>query len=168
MTGVQTCALPISDDRFKRELTDWIRFSNGEAISTGDGLASRASGNPSLPRWVANLFLGSILNPKAQSKKDAGFIRSSSGLLLLVSAKNDKTAWIETGRAYERFALLATAMNVKNAYLNQPCEVPALRAQVQSYLNLNGAFPQLLVRFGHGPAMPRSLRRPVEQVLMAG
>ncbi len=158
----------MTDDRFKRELRDWIRFSNGEAISTMDGLASHASGNPSIPRWLASLFIGSMLNPKAQSKKDDGFIRSSSGLMLLVSVKNDKTAWIETGRAYERFALLATAMGVKNAFVNQPCEVPVLRAQVQSYLNLNGAFPQLLFRFGHGPAMPHSLRRPVEQVLMSG
>lgn len=157
----------MTDDRFKRELTDWIRFSDGEAIEKSDGLASRASGNPSVPRWVAKLFIGSVLNPKAQSKKDDKFIRSSSGLMLLVSAKNDKTAWIETGRASERFALLSTAMNIKNAYLNQPCEVPALRAQVQTYLNLNGAFPQLLFRFGHGPAMPRSLRRPVGQVVMA-
>ena len=156
----------LTDDRFKRELTDWIRFSDGEAIEKLDGLASRASGNPSVPRWAVNLFIGSVLNPKAQSKKDAGFVRSSSGLMLFVSVKNDKAAWIETGRASERYALLATAMNIKNAYLNQPCEVPALRAQVQTYLNLNGAFPQVLFRFGHGPAMPQSLRRPVGQVLM--
>ena len=133
-----------------------------------DGLASRASGNPSVPRWLASFFIGNVLNPKAQTKKDSGFIRSSSGLMLLVSAQNDKAAWVETGRAYQRFALQSTAMNVKNAFLNQPCEVPELRAQVQSHLNLNGAFPQLLFRFGHGPAMPRSLRRPVGEVLIAG
>ncbi len=157
----------MTDDKFKRELTDWIRFSDGEATEKMDGLASRASGNPSVPRWIATLFIGSVLNPKAQTKKDDGFVRSSSGLMLLVSPKNDKAAWIETGRAYERFALLSTAMGIKNAFMNQPCEVPELRAQVQSHLNLNGAFPQLLFRFGHGPAMPRSLRRPVGQVLMA-
>lgn len=60
----------------------------------------------------------------------------------------------------------ATTLNLKCAYLNQPCEVPAVRAQVQSHLSLNGAFPQLLMRFGHGPAMPRSLRRPVSEVLL--
>ena len=57
------------------------------------------------------------------------------------------------------FALLATALGLKNSYINQPCEVPELRAQVQAHLSLNGAFPQLLARFGYGPAMPRSLRR---------
>ena len=82
----------MTDDDFKHELTDWIRFSDHEAISTMDGLASRASGNPSVPRWLAKLFVGSLLNPKAQTKKDDKFIRSSSGLMLLVSTKNDKTA----------------------------------------------------------------------------
>ena len=156
----------MTDPNFKRELTDWIRFSNGEAIEKMDGLASRASGNPSVPRWLAKLFIGSLLNPKTETEKDDKLIRSSSGMMLLVSPKNDKTAWIETGRAYERFALLSTAMNLKNAFMNQPCEVPALRAQLQDHLNLNGAFPQLLFRFGHGPVMPQSLRRPLGQVLM--
>lgn len=156
----------MTDDTFKSEMIDWIRFSDREAVEKMDGLASRASGNPSIPRWVAQLFMGSLLNPKAQNKKDDLGIRSSSGLLLFVSQKNDKVAWIETGRAYERFALLSTAMNVKNAFLNQPCEVPELRSQVQSHLNLNGAFPQLLVRFGYSQAMPRSLRRPLNQVVI--
>jgi hypothetical protein len=156
----------MTDPNFKHELTNWIRFSDGEAIEKSDGLASRVMGNPSVPRWLAKLFIGSMLTPKSETKKDNKFIRSSSGLMLLVSPKNDKVAWIETGRAYERFALLATAMNIKNAFMNQPCEVPELRAQVQSRLNLNGAFPQLLFRFGHSPAMPKSLRRPVGQVLM--
>lgn len=156
----------MTDDAFKSELIGWIRFSNGEADEKMDGLASRAMGNPSLPRWLAQLFIGGMLTPKSQNKKDEGFVRSSSGLMLFVSQKNDKAAWIETGRAYERFALLSTALNIKNAFMNQPCEVPELRAQVQSHLNLNGAFPQLLARFGHSPAMPRSLRRPVEQVLV--
>ncbi len=155
----------MTDGKFKRELTDWIRFSNGEAVEKMDGLASQTMGSPSIPRWLATLFIGSLLNPEAETKKDDRFIRSSSGLMLLVSARNDKTAWIETGRAYERFALLATAMNIKNAFMNQPCEVPVLRVQVQSHLNLKGAFPQLMFRFGHGPAMPKSLRRPVNQVL---
>ncbi|MBO0930298.1 Acg family FMN-binding oxidoreductase [Fibrella aquatilis] len=155
----------MTNNNFKRELTDWIRFSNGEAVKKMDGLASRVMGNPSIPRWMATLFIGSLLNPKAETKKDDKFIRSSSGMMLLVSANNDKTAWIETGRAYERFALLSTAMNIKNAFMNQPCEVPELRSQLQAHLNLNGAFPQLLFRFGYGPAMPQSLRRPLEQVM---
>ena len=156
----------LTNDDFKQELVRWIRFNDREALASRDGLLSRGSGNPSLPRWVANLFIDSSLKPATQSKKDALHIRSSAGLLLFTSTENNPAAWLEIGRAHERFALRATALNLKCAYLNQPCEVPAVRAQVQSQLSLNGAFPQLLMRFGHGPALPRSLRRPVSEVLI--
>ena len=157
----------LSNDEFKQELVRWIRFNDREALASRDGLLSRGSGNPSLPRWVASFFIGGSLKPAAQSKKDEEHIRSSAGLLLFASTENNPAAWLEIGRASERFALLATTLNLKCAYLNQPCEVPAVRAQVQSQLSLHGAFPQLLMRFGHGPAMPRSLRRPVSEVLLA-
>lgn len=151
----------MANDAFKTELTKWIRFSDTEAIDKMDGLASRTLNSPNIPRWIAELFIGSFLNSTSQNKTDDLGIRSSSGLLLLVSQKNDRTAWIETGRTYERFALLSTAMNIKNAFINQPCEVPALRVQVQSHLNLNGAFPQLLLRFGHSvlPCLARYVVR---------
>ena len=156
----------LSNDDFKKELVNWIRFNDREALASRDGLLSRGTGNPSLPRWVANLFIGGSLNPAAQNKKDALHIRSSAGLLLFTTPQNDPAAWIAAGRASERFALLATTLNLQCAYLNQPCEVPTVRTQVQSQLSLHGAFPQLLMRFGYGPAMPRSLRRPVSEVVL--
>ena len=88
------------------------------------------------------------------------------GTALAALAWASAVAWLDTGRAYERFALLATALGLKNSFINQPSEVPALRAQVQAHLSLNGAFPQMLARFGYGPAMPRSLRRPMSEVLL--
>ena len=156
----------LTSDDFKSEFVRWIRFNDREALASRDGLLSRATGNPSLPRWVASLFIGGSLKPTAQNKKDALHIRSSSGLLLFTTPQNDPAAWIATGRASERFALLATTLNLRCAYLNQPCEVPVVRTQVQSQLSLNGAYPQLLMRFGHGSLMPRSLRRPVSDVLL--
>jgi len=157
----------LADEPFKAELVRWLRFNDGEALATRDGLLGRASGNSSVPRWVAKLFIGGSLNAPAQDKKDAANIRSSAGLLLFTSERNDPAAWLDTGRAHERFALRATALGLKYSYLNQPCEVPELRAQVQAQLSLNNAFPQLLTRFGYGPAMPRSLRRPVSEVLLS-
>lgn len=35
-------------------LKTWIRFSDAEAVRTGDGLFSRCSGNPALPRWLGS------------------------------------------------------------------------------------------------------------------
>ena len=49
--------------------------------------------------------------------------------------------------------------------MNQPIEVAAVRGQFQRATGLRSALPQLLVRYGYADAMPRSLRRPVEQVV---
>lgn len=49
--------------------------------------------------------------------------------------------------------------------INQPVEVPALRPQIVAELGLGSQRPDLIVRFGRGPAMPRSLRRPLSAVI---
>ena len=59
-----------------------------------------------------------------------------------------------------------TAMDVKSGLLNQPIEEIELRSQFQSAMGLGASLPQLLMRFGYADAMPRSLRRPVEQVIL--
>jgi hypothetical protein len=85
---------------------------------------------------------------------------------VFVSDANDKAHWIEAGRCYERFALQATALGIRNAFLNQPVEVVSIRPQFASALGLGSQRPDLVVRFGRGPAMPLSMRRPVQAVLL--
>ena len=77
----------------------------------------------------------------------------------------EMAAWVRTGQVYERLALQMTALGVQSAFLNQPIEVGHVRSQLGSAMRLGTALPQLLMRFGHAPAMPLSLRRPVSQVL---
>ncbi|MDZ7652472.1 MAG: hypothetical protein U5L03_07985 [Burkholderiaceae bacterium] len=40
-----------------------------------------------------------------------------------------------------------------------------LRSVRHRWLDLGGARPDFIVRFGRGPLMPRSLRRPLDQVI---
>jgi hypothetical protein len=84
---------------------------------------------------------------------------------VFVSERSDKPYWVETGRACQRFALQATALDLKYAFINQPIEVPRLRRQLASHLSLGERMPDLMVRFGFGPELPKSLRRPVAQVI---
>jgi hypothetical protein len=154
----------IGDPAFVRELTSWIRFSEAEAVRAGDGLFSRSTGNPAVPRWLGNLFVAALLTPRSENEKCATQLRSSAGVAVFAS-RNDHRHWIDVGRSYERFALQATALGIRTAFLNQPVEVGPLRSQFAAWLLLGDRRPDLVVRFGRGPEMPRSLRRPVEQVL---
>lgn len=163
---LQGNALQLGDRAFVRELEDWIRFDDGEAIKAGDGLSARAIGMPRAPRWLGRRLLRVGLRVKPENDRYARQIRSSAGLAVFVAAADDRRHWIEAGRCYERFALLATALGIRNAFVNQPVEVAALRPALAGTLGLAGRRPDLVVRFGRGASMPRSLRRPLPAVLL--
>ncbi|MEO5737638.1 MAG: Tat pathway signal protein [Variovorax sp.] len=157
----------MNDAAFVAELKTWIRFGADEALRTGDGLFAGASGNPALPRWLGSRLLSLFFTPKSENERYARQIRNSAGIAVFVSERNDKAHWVEAGRCYERFALQATVLGIRNAFLNQPVEVGAIRPQFTGWLDMgSNARPDLVVRFGRGPAMPLSMRRPVQAVLV--
>lgn len=157
----------MQDARFVTELKQWIRFSDAEALAARDGLAARASGNPALPRWLGSAAFGYAVTPESERDRYAAQVRSSSGVAVFVSERSDVAAFVAAGRAYQRFALQATALGLRNAFVNPPVEIAALRSQFGSWLDLGGARPNFIVRFGRAAALPRSLRRPVEAVMAA-
>lgn len=154
-----------ADQAFVEELVHWLRFTKKEALASRDGLYAVSSGNPEVPRWLGQMFVTGT-KPQGQADSDAKELRSSSGAIVIAAEGDTKTAWVRTGQVYERLALRLTTLNLKSALLNQPIEVAELRSQFQSAMGLGTSLPQLLVRFGYADAMPRSLRRPVEQVLV--
>lgn len=131
-----------------------------------DGLYSVSSGNPNTPSWIGDLAFRWLLAAKGENDKYAQQVRSSAGIAVFVGQTADKAHGVEVRRCYERFALQATALGVRNAFLNQPVEVAALRPAFADALGLSGQRPDPVVRVGRGPAMPRSPRRPVEAVLV--
>ena len=156
----------MNDPAFVEELKRWIRFGSDEAVKRGDGLYSATSGNPSAPRWLGSPLFDMFFKPKSENDKYAKHLRSSAGVAIFVSEVNDKAHWIEAGRCYERFALQATALGIRNAMVNPPVEVSALRRQFAGSLGIGNGRPDLVVRFGRGPTMPQSLRRPLQAVLV--
>ena len=170
-----------ADTAFVDELISWLRFNKKEAMAALDGLYSRCSGNPEVPRWLGRTFVAGT-KPEQQADADTKKLRSSPGAVVVASEADDKAGWVRTGQVYERLALQMTALDIKSAFLNQPIEVAELRSQFQSAMGLGevadlrsqfqsalglaAAQPQLLLRFGYAPALPRSLRRPAEQVLV--
>jgi hypothetical protein len=163
---VQANTAQMADPAFVKELKAWIRFNGADAVRSGDGLFSATTANPSIPTWLGDIAFGWLVRAKSENDKYARQIRSSGGIAVFVGQTADKAHWVEVGRCYERFALQATALAIRNAFVNQPVEVAAIRPQFSSMLGLGIQRPDLVVRFGRGPAMPRSLRRPVDAALV--
>jgi hypothetical protein len=162
---VQGNTVQINDPAFVNELKAWIRFNGGDAVRLGDGLYAASSGNLTLPSWLGSAMFDLVFKPKTENDKYAKHLRSSAGVALFTAKNADKANWVEIGRAYERFALQAAALGIRNAMLNQPLEVAALRESFASAMGLAGRRPDLVVRFGRGSKLPVSLRRPVSAVM---
>ncbi len=150
---------------FVAELRKWIRFNGAQAARTGDGLYAAVSGNPTAPETIGRILFDAFFRIGPENDKYARHIRSSAGIFTLVAPSNDPAGWIAAGRAYQRMALRATAMGLRNAFVNQSVEEPAVRADLASLLDLDEMRPNLVFRVGRAPPMPRSLRRLPEAVM---
>lgn len=152
---------------FVDELIHWIRFNNQKAAISGDGLSSKVSGNPSVPDWLGKVFMGLTLSPQKEADKYEDLILGSSGLMLFIADRDDKKAWINVGRSFERAVLQATSLGINHAHMNMPCEELPVRRKLSEYLKLDkGNQPMLLIRLGYSEKMPYSYRRPLEEVLI--
>lgn len=155
----------MADAAFVRELKSWLRFNPRQALQTGDGLYSVASNNPSLPDWAGPHAFDWFSTADSENQAYARQIRSSAGIAVFVGAGETPAHWIAVGRACQRFALQATALGLKHTFINQPVEVVRLRPELATLVGLSGRRPDIVMRFGYGPTLPWSPRRPVASVI---
>jgi AcrR family transcriptional regulator len=156
----------MTDPAFLRELTNWLRFNPRAAMAHADGLFSGASGRPAVPSWLGPTLFRGFTTATSENDAYARQIRSSAGIAVFVAERADHEHWVRVGLACQRFALQATALGLKHAYINQPVEVAALRPALAEVVD-PGQRPDLVIRFGHGPTLPFAMRRPTGSVVVA-
>lgn len=164
-TIIAANAAQFSNPDFITELKHWLRFSYPDALASQDGLFAATAGSPALPAGLGRAMFDLVVSAGSEGRKYADQIASSSGLAIFMSAIDDRTHWVAAGRAFERFALQATALGIRLALVNQAVEVAAFRPRLAEQLDRSGQRPDLVVRFGYALDMPWSLRRPVGDVL---
>lgn len=146
--------LQFSDPQWRHELAHWMhprRTGDGLEVPPVIGLATRVA--------VSSLDLG-----RSTAAKDHRQLVAAPLVVSLSTVRDTPSAWVETGRALERMLLAAAIHDVQVGYLNQPCQVAPLRAQLAEFLELDG-FPQVVLRMGHlMKSRAPSARRPVSEV----
>lgn len=159
--------LQFKNPSFIAELVKWIRFNKKTAIQKGDGLFGASTGNPSVPTWFGKLYMKISANPEKEANKWVELIHNSSAIMIFIAERNDKKAWINVGRSFERTMLTAASLNINHAHVNMPCEELEVRKKLGRHLNLlKEQQPLLLIRLGYSEKMPYSFRRPVEDVML--
>jgi len=95
-----------------------------------------------------------------------GAVPRSAGVVAVLGTTADRPGdWIAAGQALQRMLLLASSCGVSAALHSQPLEVPELRAFIRTVL-CEGAYPQMVVRFGTTGQAAVSVRRSVDDVLL--
>jgi len=151
---------------FGDELLNWIRFSEKEAKEKRDGLWVSSMGLPNMGKFVGNIVMKYFVSAKSEAKRWKKLVDSSSGFVLFVADKNNIEHWVKLGRAFQRFGLTATKLNISHSHVNMPCEEIEVRKKMAESFKLSEKHPLLLVRFGYTNKMPYSFRRPVEEIII--
>jgi nitroreductase len=159
-------AVQVRDAAFVAELKSWIRFDHRAATARRDGLFAGAMGNPMVPEVFGRFIFDRVFTEAREADRQAALLRATAGYAIFAAERPDAAHWLAAGRAAQRFCLRATVLGLRTAWVNQPVEVAALRPALAGLAGLGDRRPDLVLRFGRGPALPRSLRRPLGEVLM--
>ena len=159
-------SVQMADAAFVTELKQWLRFNPPEALVKRDGLFSAASGSPTIPTWLGPFMFDRFSSAANQNEQYTRQLKSSAGIAVFLGEVADPRHWVQVGRACQRFALQATALGLKHAFVNQPVEVAKLRPALAALVGMPDRRPDIVMRFGYGPTLPYSLRRPVASVIV--
>jgi len=147
---------------FRLELSKWIHSNRSLA---GDGIPGFALGVDDLLSSAGPLIVRTFDMGEGQAAKDHE-VATGSPVLIVLGTNDDKPLdWVAGGQALARVLLRARVEDVWASFLNQPIEIPDLRAKLKA-LSSHAGFPQAVLRLGFGENVKPTPRREVEEVLI--
>jgi hypothetical protein len=152
-----------SGSAYTREMARWV-FPPGSARTDGvPPTAYPARAEHTDPDFPGRDFAhghGWGLPPLATAR----WPRSAGIAALLTTTSDRPLDWINAGQALQRILLTASSYGGAAALHTQPLELSWLRESIRAQLS-NGAYPQMVLRFGTVTQAAASVRRPPDDVL---
>ena len=150
-----------ADRAFRRELAAWLHPNHAR---THDGMPGYALGLGDWTSYAGPLVVRTFDWGNGQAARDRDLAIGSPVMAILWTVTDTPGAWISAGQALQHVLLRAAVDGLSASFLNQPVEVPELRAQMREAFGIGG-HPQSLLRLGYGPEVPPMPRRPVDDVM---
>jgi nitroreductase len=147
---------------FRAEVALWAR---AKPEAHGDGLPMTLAGVKDWLTFAGPSLIRTFDRGGGQAASDRDIALRSPVLAVLGTSTEDIPGWLSGGQALQRVLLGAQAEEVRASILNQPIEIPELRAKLVETLKCPG-YPQVLLRIGYGPEAPPTPRRSVRDVLI--
>jgi nitroreductase len=161
-------AIDVQMDDANGEFMWWVRFNYRRAVASRDGVFVKRFGQPSAPDTIGRILFNLCSGIAAQKQAWTAQVRSSASIAVIITEHDDAAHWIEAGRCGQRLSLQATALGMQSAFMCHPLEARTVIPRFAADLGIAPWSPVAMIRFGHGRESPlRSLRRPVEQVIVA-
>ena len=149
------------------EAVTWTRLSEEDARRFRDGLTPESMEIHGLAGWWVRHFMDvAEVSGKTWRKgavdKVAGQVREGAGWLVITSPGRGVSDLIDTGRRFQRMALMAREMGIALHPMTQTLEESHGKRQISENHN-PGMIPQFMLRVGYVDDYPDpvSLRRPV-------
>ena len=160
-------------DDAQQELTAWLRLSRSDARRCRDGLTVESMEIEGLKGWFVRTFLepADFLKPAYRQQGidlTARMATEGAGWMVITAPGNSVPDLIETGRRFERMALLAREHGIAIHPMTQILEESEGRRQFAA-THPAGIIPQFVLRVGYLDRYPEpvSLRRPVADFVRA-
>lgn len=141
---------------WRRELSAWMHPRR-----RGDGLSLPTLAVPLAQLVVRTFDIGGGVGAKDRQ------IADESPVLAVLSTEGDTARdWLMAGQALQGVLLTAVRLGLQASYLNQPAQVPPLRAKLQQLTGRPG-HAQLLLRLGvPAKVVPAAPRRSIADILI--
>lgn len=159
----------------------WLRMATNDAVTADDSRARTAERR----RWVGgdrefdgvpsralaarnpdgDLVARDLAPAVADALRPATDFEREPQLAVLATRYDGPVEWLRAGQAMERVLVEATAHGVSTSLLNQVIEHEGLRWQINDP-DWPWQCPQAVIRFGYGPSVPPTPRRPIADVLI--
>ncbi|GIH76744.1 Acg family FMN-binding oxidoreductase [Planobispora longispora] len=141
------------DGRYRAELARWTC-----GPSHADGVPPYVQG----PRPIGDL---APVRDFARATRERARFEDRPRLAVLTTPGDGPADWLRAGQALQRLLLVATVHGLSASFLNQPLDLRDMRRHTDP--RHPGGHPQMIIRLGYGPAVPRAPRRPVPELLRA-
>lgn len=144
---------------YVKEKIHWIRFSEKQAMLSGDGVRSVSLGLPFSGTRLSKLFIKGQLAEKKELKRWSRLVHLSSGVVLFTAKESCKDQWIKLGSSLQQFVLKLSHAGIQYAHVPVPMECTLLQKQLAELCRAEGNVPLVLIRIGKGKSMPYSFRK---------
>jgi hypothetical protein len=147
------------DSEYRDELANWLHSDFSDAA---DGLPGYAVGNEGLPSVIAPWVVRSLDVGEGEAKKVRNLAWHAPALAVMGTMSDRPEEWLVAGEALSALLLMASTEGVQASFFSAPLELEPWRRVVADLTGIPA--PQMIARFGYGPAGKSTPRRGVSEV----